>query len=88
MKWLVDSPPAHEIFYEQLIVDFLVSAGVRGVILPPLAGHDAGKLIVKIDNTSVFFPWLSKGELMAPTKDSIPSPTLSDHKSISASGRC
>ncbi len=26
MKWLVDSPPAHEIFYEQLIVDFLVSA--------------------------------------------------------------
>ena len=72
MKWLVDSPPAHEIFYEQLIVDFLVSAGVRGVILPPLAGHNAGKLIVEIDNTSVFFPWLSSGECRAVTKESIP----------------
>jgi hypothetical protein len=72
MKWLVDSPPAHEHFYEQLIVDFLVSAGVRGVILPPLAGHNAGKLIVEIDSTSVFFPWLSSGECRAVTKESIP----------------
>jgi hypothetical protein len=47
-----------------------VSAGVRGVILPPLAGHDAGKLIVKIDKASVFFPWLSGGESRAGTKES------------------
>jgi hypothetical protein len=62
LKWLVEPPLPTEAHYEQLLMDFLVSAGVRGVILPPLAGHDAGKLIVKIDKASVFFPWLSGGE--------------------------
>ena len=71
MRWLVDPPLTAEVQYEQAVVDYLVCAGVPGVILPPLAGNDSGKLAVNVDDTSVFFRWLYGGEFRAVTSDSV-----------------
>ncbi len=67
----MDPPLTAEVQYEQAVVDYLVCAGVPGVILPPLAGNDSGKLMVNVDDTSVFFRWLSGGEFRVVTNDSV-----------------
>ena len=67
----MDPPLTAEAQYEQAVVDYLVCAGVHGVILPPLAGNDSGKLAVNVDDTSVFFRWLNGGEFRAVTSDSV-----------------